>query len=233
MAKKYFYDPALKPLLCLARKNSKLIDNSETAFIIFSLPRIISCPYATLLCKSKCYVAFEERFYPNVLPARQRNFELSKMPEFVPLMTDRIRSITNRCCSDTVIVRIHEGVDFYIQAHTDKWLQIIDNFSDDKRVHFVAYTKSFPFFDGVSIPSNFSLRASLWADTAPEQLALVIKNGWPTYSAVESFTDNDPFIHCRCEDCATCNFCWQEYPDIRCLIHSGRQNAKPKSKKSK
>ena len=166
-----------------------------------------------------------------MLPARRRNLELTKMPEFIPLMTDRIRSITNRCRRDRVIVRIHEGGDFYSQEYVDKWLQIIDNFSNDNRVKFVAYTKSFPFFDGISIPSNFALRASLWADTSPEQLALVAKNGWPTYSAVESFTDNDSFTHCRCEDCATCNFCWQGYQDIRCLIHSGRQNAKPKRKK--
>ena len=228
MKKNVLYESGLKSQLYLARKNSKLIPNLETAFIIFSLPRIITCPFATAMCKRKCYVAFEERFYDNVLPARLRNYEISKSPAFVPLLTDRIRSIANRCRKERVIVRIHEGGDFYNQEYTDKWLEIINNLSDDKRVKFVAYTKSFQFFDGISIPSNFALRASLWADTAPEQLAIVLRNGWATYSAVESFSSNDQFTHCRCENCATCNFCWQNYQDIRCLIHSGRQNAKPK-----
>lgn len=230
MVKKTSYDPGLKSQLYLARKNCKLIPNLETAFIIFSLPRVLTCPFATAMCKRKCYVAFEERFYDNVLPARLRNYEISKTSAFVPLMTDRIRSIANRCRKERVITRIHEGGDFYSREYVDKWLEISNNLSDDKRVQFVAYTKSFPFFDGKSIPSNFALRVSLWADTAPEQLALVAKNGWPTYSAVESFSSKDSFTHCRCEDCATCNFCWQNYQDIRCLIHSGRQNAKKKSK---
>lgn len=227
--KKYLYDPGLKSLLFLARKNSKLLPNIVTAYIIFSLPRIITCPFATEMCKWKCYVASEERLYDDVLPSRHRNYEISKTSDFVPLLTDRIRSIANRCQKERVIVRIHEGGDFYSKEYTDKWLEIIDNLKDDKRVQFIAYTKSFQFFDGVSIPDNFVLRASLWADTAPEQLALVAKNGWPTYSAVEAFGNKDPFIHCRCEDCATCNMCWnKDIKDIRCLIHSGRQNAKKK-----
>ena len=213
----------------LGRKNRKLIPNKQTAFIIFSLPSKTTCPFATNLCKRKCYVNFEERFFPNVLPARMENFELSKSSAFVSILSDRIRSIADRGRKEKCIVRIHEGGDFYNQAYTDKWLEIMNRLSDDKRILFVAYTKSFSYFDGISIPQNFSLRASLWADTTPEQLELVKRNSWPTYSAVDAFSDHDTFTQCRCDDCATCGLCWNNCPDIRCEIHSGRQGARKKA----
>lgn len=51
----------------LARKNKKLQPNEKTDFIIFSLPRNITCPYSTALCRTQCYVRFEEEMYPQSL----------------------------------------------------------------------------------------------------------------------------------------------------------------------
>lgn len=205
--------------------NKKLQPTKETNFLIFNLPAIITCPYATDMCKIACYAIKAERAYPDCLPSRYDNLNASKSNEFVEAMTDLIIKRVNGMRKKNLVVRIHESGDFYNKVYADKWIQIARNiesynFKKGKKVTFIAYTKSFVYFDGVTLPSNFSLRASIWADTKPEQIAIILRNQWPIYTAVESFTANDAFEQCRCSDCATCGKCWDNtVPDIRCEIH--------------
>lgn len=204
----------------LSDGNKKLVPNQNTAFFIWNLPARITCPYATENCKKYCYAVKAEKAYKQVLPARMDNFEMSKLPTFVTDMTEFIISRATKTKKGKFIVRVHESGDFYNKEYTEKWLQIMQNCEEIEKIHFIAYTKSFKFFDGVTLPKNFSLRASVWSDTKPDQIEIIKRNNWNIYTAVEKFTDNDDFHQCRCEDCAGCGKCWDNsVPLICCEIH--------------
>jgi len=201
--------------------NKKLKNTKETTFFIWNLPAVITCPYRTGMCEKACYALKAEKQYKNTVPkARNENFMLSKKPEFVQDMIAILEKKLKYFRKKHYVVRIHESGDFYNRAYAMAWLKIASHFINDSRIVFIAYTKSFVFFDNVKLPENFKLRASIWADTKPEQIALVLKNGWPIYTAVEKFTSADTFTQCRCSDCATCAKCWDNsVKDIRCEIH--------------
>ena len=205
--------------LKVSRENKKLVPNETTAFIIWNLPAVFTCPYRTALCENACYAIKAELQYPDCLPARQRNFNDSMRDNFVNRMIKTISRIAKGTRKKEIIVRIHESGDFYNRAYVNKWLQIIAFFAFDKRIKFIAYSKSFVFFDGLNLPKNFFFRASIWADTKPEQLEIVRRNHWKIYTAVDKFRKGDKFTRCRCKNCATCKKCWQSYQDIRCEIH--------------
>lgn len=206
----------------ISEGNRKLKPNSKTAFLVWNLPAVKTCPYRTAMCEKACYAKKAERAYPQVLPAREANLEATKSATFVDDMTDIIIAYARKSKKEQIVQRIHESGDFYCKAYAMDWLEIARRVHADpagKRVVFMAYTKSVRFFDGVEIPEYFSLRASLWADTKPEEIEIILRNGFPIYTAVESFTEADTFHQCRCSDCATCGKCWSGEPDIRCEIH--------------
>lgn len=205
-------------------ENRKLVPTKEVNFFIWNLPAIWTCPFRTAMCEKECYAIKAEQAYPEVLPARWDNFAMSKLPTFVTDMTAMITDRAKRMRKPELIVRIHESGDFYSRRYAMDWLQIVRNVESadlkGKRVRFVAYTKSFLYFDGIELPESFTLRASVWADTKPEQLAIIERNKWPVYTAVEKFTENDTFHQCRCEDCANCGKCIDKnVPLICCEIH--------------
>lgn len=200
--------------------NRKLVQNENTFFVIWNIPAKKSCPYKTPHCTISCYADKAERLYKAVLPARVDNFEASKSDTFVPDMIYILETVSKSTKKPEIIVRIHESGDFYNRKYTEKWLAIMEHFAADPRFKFIAYTKSFPYFDGVDLPANFHIRASIWDDTPIEMINLILKNQWPIYTAVERFTPEDTFSQCRCKDCATCGHCWNSsIQDIRCEIH--------------
>ena len=202
----------------VSRRNKKLVPNKRTAFVIFNLPAVVTCPNATPLCLKYCYARKAETAYPTVLPARIRNYNDSLAADFVPRMVFTILSARKYSKADTLLVRIHESGDFYSKEYAEKWMEIARQLKGEK-VKFIAYTKSFAFFDGVTLPDNFFLRASVWADTPASDLEIIARNGWTIYTAVEKFQTGDAFTRCRCADCASCGFCWSKRADIRCEIH--------------
>lgn len=199
--------------------NKKLVPDKTTAYIIWNLPARITCPYATEHCKAACYAVKAEKAYPDVLPARMDNLAASMHESFVYMMTTVILDKAAHTKKRHIIVRIHESGDFYNKRYAMDWIKIMVNCSVDKRIRFIAYTKSFAYFDGVKLPANFSLRASIWDDTKPERLAIIARNNWPTYTAVDKFRKGDKFTRCGCKNCTTCAKCWAGYKDIRCEIH--------------
>lgn len=205
--------------LNVSNGNKKLVSNESTRFIVWNLPSVKTCPYATEHCKASCYARKAERVYPTCLPSRERNFDESKKTDFVENMVYTIMETAKRSKAKNIVVRIHESGDFYNREYANKWLEIANLCKADKRIKFIAYTKSFVYFDGVKLPKNFNLRASLWDDTTEAQKEIVSRNGWNIYAAVEQFQSGDNFTRCRCKDCATCKKCWQNYKDIRCEIH--------------
>lgn len=205
--------------LNMSRGNEKLVSNDKVLFLVWNLPAVITCPFRTAHCESKCYARKAEQAYPDCLPSRKRNFTESKKSDFV----DRaIFTILSAIRFDKkhrkIVVRIHESGDFYNQEYTNKWIAIAKALTGEN-VTFIAYTKSFKYFDGIDLPKNFKLRASIWDDTKPEEIEIIKRNNWNIYTAVDSFAKGDKFTRCRCSDCATCQKCWRNYKDIRCEIH--------------
>lgn len=229
MAKIVFFLNELKGTITeksftVSNKNHKLVPTETTAYFIWNLPAVYTCPYATNECICNCYALKAERRFPfsksSAIRSRVRNYLFSKRADFVEIMTEEIISYAKNCRKPYLIVRIHESGDFYSQQYVEKWLQIIDNCKAYTNITFYAYTKSFKFFDGKQLPDNFTLRASVWCDTEESQKELIKKNKWTVYTAVEKFTANDNFHQCRCDDCANCGKCQdKKVPLICCEIH--------------
>lgn len=210
----------------LSHENKKLIPNARISFLIWNLPAVITCPFRTVHCEGLCYALKAERNYPDALPCRLRHLEMSKKADFVLRMIFTISAELARPVNKNkkVVFRIHESGDFYNMEYVKKWLKIMDYFKDDKRIVFVAYTKSVKYFDGLEIPENMRLLASVWDDTTPENLEIIKRNNFRIYTAY-SGADLDNalkagFAHCPCENCGTCGLCWNNYTNnICCEIH--------------
>lgn len=202
--------------------NMKLKNNEKVRFMIWSLPAVITCPFATELCKKCCYATKAEKAYPNVLKARHRNLEASKSQDFILNMIFTIETelATSKYNGKKVVFRIHESGDFYSKEYAMAWLTIARYF--ENRVTFMAYTKSLEFFKGEDIPVNMVVRASVWSDTDVDTLNLIDEMDLPIYTAVEKDFDfvSNGFARCRCEDCATCGMCWNKsVKKNACVIH--------------
>ena len=210
----------------LSHGNKKLKNNARVSFLIWNLPAVITCPYATAHCKKCCYALKAERNYPACKPCRERHFELSRLDDFVLRMVFTISAELARPVNKNkkIVFRIHESGDFYNKEYVKKWFEIMDYFKDEKRLVFVAYTKSVKYFDGIEIPENMRLLASVWDDTTPENLEIIKRNNFRIYTAYAGADlDNalkSGFAHCPCKDCGTCGLCWNNYTNnICCEIH--------------
>lgn len=212
----------------LSKGNKKLNPTKNVKYLVFNLPAIVTCPFATKACKACCYARKAERMYPSVLPCRERNFRASKSESFV---ADMITAIENELKKPSyqkakqVVFRIHESGDFYSQEYADKWLLIIWHFRHVKKLRFMVYTKSVRYFRDMALTwkslSNVAIRFSLWHDTKESELSIARELELPVYSAVESFTDVAlPKVNqCRCKDCSTCRKCWDTTFNLYCEIH--------------
>lgn len=190
----------------MSKGNRKLQGNENVAFLVWNLPAMITCPYATEHCKKYCYARKAERQYKNVLPCRERNLEFSRCDEFAGEMTDYIfiESIKAWKKGKKLYVRIHESGDFYSREYAEKWIAIARELPS---VTFLAYSKSIPFFDGLTLPENFILRASLWDDTPAELREMSMQ--YPIYTALPRGTyEHIKCFHCDCVDCGHCLACY-------------------------
>lgn len=206
----------------VSEKNMKLKPDANTRYLIWSIPAIITCPFATEHCKRACYAIKAERCYPSAKASRAEHFEISKANDFVERMIFTIEANLSRQvykAAKRVVVRIHESGDFYSEKYAEKWLAIADHFKADKRVVFMAYTKSVDFFAGKEIPENMIVRFSLWDDTDPAEAAKAAEMGLPVYTAVEKFTTETKAERCLCKNCSTCNKCWSALAVLKCEIH--------------
>lgn len=125
-----------------------------------------------------------------------------------------------------VIIRIHESGDFYNNSYAGAWLKIAYCFHFEKSISFAAYTKSYWMFDGVTLPDNFALLASIWCDSSAGMIDATNRNNWNVYTACteeelnEKIASGENLYKCECEDCGTCQACFhKEYNKIYCIIH--------------
>lgn len=205
--------------LNVSNGNLKLKADKNTKYIVWNLPAVVTCPYATEHCKKFCYARKAEKAYPGCLDSRKRNFAESLRADFAHNMVETISELCDKKSyknAKRVVVRIHESGDFYNENYANKWLEIARLIADRgyKNVVFMAYTKSLPYFENKDIPANFRIRASVWDDTKPELLDMSEK--YPIYTAysreemVELQANGIQFFECKCENCSTCNQCWSD-----------------------
>lgn len=200
--------------LKVSKGNKKLKETKRTAFLIWNLPAVKTCPYATPLCKKICYALKAERVYKSARNSRALHFAQSMCDDFTERMIWTIMKRLKRTKKgQRLVVRIHESGEFYSPAYVAKWFKVMDFFKGEL-VTFVAYTKSFPYFDGVKLPSNFMLNASIMEDTPEWALEMIKRNGWRTYRCVMTEADMKAWLElqdrheCRCAGCGSCMSCW-------------------------
>lgn len=209
----WYRDPANQPAaprVAIQYNNSKIKDTDTTAFLIFSLPAVMTCPGANTGCLSACYARRDERF-PSVRAYRLANLISSRRADFVATMTDAITAaiytkrgaLRRRFIGKRIVFRLHESGDFYSVAYMLAWYEIARAFPF---IQFFTYTKSFEIYAAcvADKPANFVVRASLWenATTAGEKsLAESLK--MPVYTVLKDTTGAD--YVCDCDGgCGAC-----------------------------
>ena len=212
----------VKSCISMQTKNKKMQPTEKIGFLIFSIPAVLTCPFATSLCMKYCYAKAGYR-YDSITKSHVRNFVESQKSDFV---TNCINYINNAIyCKDGTIrkkfrrddgslkdicIRIHESGDFYSTEYFKKWCDIARAFPDFK---FYAYTKSVPYvIENMDyIPKNFIVRISFFPDTPKEYIKLTFKYHLPFYMAMnkENINDIQPDFLCNCAaGCGACgNMC--------------------------
>lgn len=112
--------------------------------------------------KFQCYSASQELTYSTVYKSRFYNENLLKYllktggsAKFAEVMINTIMQSLPR---GQKIFRIHVGGDFFNKQYVDGWLAVINHFSN---ILFYAYTKSYPYFKDLNLPTNFRITHSL------------------------------------------------------------------------
>lgn len=200
--------------LRLSLKNKKLKKNEDDTerFIIWSIPAISTCPYATESCKKFCYAMKAQRMYKATKKARELNLIETKKPNFVNRMIDAIETISNKPSykNKKIYFRIHESGDFYNTQYLQSWYKIAEALP---HIKFLAYTKSFNMVDelhtigGHETPSNLILRASIVPDTSEHQRYIATQRlNLPLYEVGHAQGSSDS-LNCI-NDCSKCKACY-------------------------
>jgi len=207
--------------ITVSNGNKKLVSDHNVRYIVWNIPAVVTCPFRTAHCEASCYARKAERNYPDCLPCRYSNLDASKEKEFINNMIMLIEDILKRPsykAAKKIVYRIHESGDFYSQEYFNKWLKIAEHFQDNKKLVFVAYTKSVNFVH--DIPVNMVIRYSVWDDTKPEQIARAAALSLPIYTAVAKFQEEPAREKCACINCSTCFKCFsKKFEILKCEIH--------------
>lgn len=153
-----------------SKNNGKLVKTAkkweerfgrEAKFVSFNIPRLRSetgqatCPYAGH-CADICYAGQGRMQMPMALALREQNLELlnkmtpTRVRDALLEDIDSFRNLTH--------IRIHDSGDFFKRWYYRAWVKVAMGVPD---VIFYAYTKSLPFIDWDSHPTNFRLVQSM------------------------------------------------------------------------
>lgn len=221
-----------KPAVYLTDDQGNIVIADKTVkYLIWNTEAVLTCRChngekageygATNACINACYADGSARVYGwSVIHSRMLNFAAAISPMFETNMKYTIDCYMSKKAyknADQVVFRIHESGEFFSLAYTAAWFRIMAYCKEKyPTLVFNYYTKSIDFieklgYDQARIDSelpNVKGRASVWADSSPEFLACVKRNGYRIYTAVETFPDTLPEINrCHCKSCATCGKC--------------------------
>lgn len=214
--------------ISISHGNKKLVENSRDAWLIYNLPAVITCPYATKDCINLCYARKAERLYKNVSAARNNNYIDSLDPDYVNrlIYTVYVELAAAEKKNKRLNIRIHESGDFYSRAYFEKWLSVGLEMAERENVVFFVYTKSFDFIDSPAEAQLLNIRGSVWNDTSAAALEKIDTLQLPVYTAdtaeniAARLASGEKFHVCRCSDCATCRACsCGKIKNIVCEIH--------------
>lgn len=192
-------------------ENAKMQPTDKIAFLIFSIPAVMTCPGATGQCLHFCYARRDERF-TRTRASRLSNFLITLRPNFAAVMIDAIKreiynsdgSMKKAFSGKKIIVRVHESGDFYNLDYMRAWFNVAREFP---KITFFAYTKSFSILEKCidEKPANFTIRASIWGDTQKDDLNIIEKHNLPFYKALSSIAGYSKKNVCNCA--AGCGGC--------------------------
>lgn len=157
-----------------------------------------SCNWAHLCAGSNCYVAKLEALYPAYAEKLERNYELTKSPEFVAIMDAEVKRTKRTMRDRQKWQRIHAAGDFYDATYFMKWCAIAKL---NPTVNFYAYTKAVSLVKGVrdrfGIPSNLTIIFSYGGtedhliDPATDRHSYVFKDRASFDAGYSDASDND------------------------------------------
>lgn len=204
----------------LSEGNIKSKCDDNTMFLTWSIPSRKTCPYATEMCKSKCFAKKRELNFAKILACRERNFEETLKDTFVDDMIEHLEYQLNRkkAQNKLIIVRIHTSGDFYNTNYFSKWVKIAQHFKGNENMLFQAYTKSMPILEEYMQENNLNtlkyinihLVWSIWDDTPKKYTSKANELGLQTFTALPKEeiekVKNEYFI-CN-GDCGSCKECY-------------------------
>ena len=212
--------------------NGKLLDydNPETGESIryaqFNTRAILDCPFRSSGCEAVCYATKGNHQFPSVKNSRSASYEVSKRTDFPDIMeyTIRYHMNTKRYKNSVMLIRIHESGDFYSLQYLRRWVEIWKRFrNEQKKVRFVFYTKSFPFFLKLTEDEKNVIRECMKSgqiainlsmdDTTTQEQRIAYLNMLKVFPLANTYyctEDVDTVEHdniCDCSDCARCGTC--------------------------
>lgn len=196
--------------------NLRSVQNDKYCYLTWSLPSKKTCPYATELCKKKCFAKKNETF-KTVLRSREQNFEKSKEENFEKDVIELIDKYLNKkkCKDKLLIVRIHTSGDFYSKEYLDKWISITNNYKGNENIQFQSYTKSVVYLKDIDLDNvNIHFVYSKWDDTKKEDILLAQELNIPIFYAtnkenVDMAKFNGIYICPKTSD-GTCKECYKK-----------------------
>lgn len=195
--------------------------NEEVAFLTFSLPSRTTCPFATEMCKKRCYAKKNETF-KTVRASRERNLEETKKETFIPDVIEILENnlSAKRHKNKKLFIRIHTSGDFYNEEYMKKWIEISNYFKNNDRIFFQAYTKSVRYIKNILNSESLSIKDinihfcySIWEDTNKDDIEIAKEFNLQTYTALNKddfliqSQDKSKFL-CK-SDCCNCQECYK------------------------
>jgi len=229
--------PATNILFRLSEGNKKLKDSSVVSFYQWNITSVVSCPYRTAMCEASCYALKAEKMYPTVAKRRDMNLEFSRSAEFVESMIEQIQFELDRKKNKgkTIFFRIHEAGDFYDREYTDKWVQIANHFKGNRKIVFMAYTKSLPFVKAMykkygKENVNITFKSSIWEDTKEKFVKMTEEVGMSVFTALpKGQLEEKNYFSCPAseafkntpkeKDCGQCKVCYVGSVNVAIEIH--------------
>lgn len=213
----------------LSEGNIKSKNTDNIMFLTWSLPSGATCPYATDMCKKRCFAKKNESF-KNVRDSRERNLEETQKDTFIEDMIKHLEYHLSRpkAKNKRIFVRIHTSGDFYSLDYLIKWVYISEYFKENDKIFFQAYTKSMPIiedyineygknygydFDPNEIINDINIRFvwSVWNDTPKKYTDSALALGFQIFMAlpkdeISNQVDKGAF-NCN-GDCGNCKECY-------------------------
>ena len=119
----------------------------------------ITCPGADA-CLALCYARQGTFLFKGSKRVRIDNHQLlltthvtHGLQGVIDILDEAVKSVTKT----VAVIRLHDSGDFFKKWYVEAWVEVIKRHPN---ILFYAYTKSFPMFKGIDLPSNFRVTYS-------------------------------------------------------------------------